>query len=408
MRFIAFVSDSIREMLRGSIGYWSWIAALSALTVFGTAYYVIQVQSGLIVTGMSDQVSWGFYIANFAFLVGIAAAAVLLVIPAYIFHRQDIKPVVVIGEAMAVATVVMAVMFVLVDLGRPDRMLHLLPVIGKFNFPMSMLAWDVVVLVGYLVLNFAIPCYLLFRHYQDREPVTKYYFPLLVVTMFWAISIHTVTAYLFSSNPARPLWHTAILGPRFIASAFASGPAMIILSFAAIRNFAHFPFRQSVIDTLALVMAVSMQINLFFVVSELFTDFYNEGSTGESLRYLYLGLHGSQVLRTWIWAALIMDIGALFILMINPLRRNKNALNIACILAFAGIWIEKGIGLIIPGFIPTTLGEVFEYTPTWLEINVSIGIWAFGILLFTLLTKPAVAIESGRLRLNTNSTAGCC
>ena len=399
MRFLNFIVDGAREMFRGSVVYWGWLAMLAMLTIFGTVYYVIQLRSGLIVTGMSDQVSWGFYIANFAFLVGIAAAAVLLVIPAYLFARQDMRGVVIIGEAMAVATVVIAMLFVIVDLGRPDRMLHLLPLIGRFNFPMSMLAWDVVVLFGYLALNLAIPCYVLFMHYQNREPVWRYHLPVLVVTMFWAISIHTVTAFLFSANPARPLWHTAILGPRFIASAFASGPAIFILTLAVIRRSVQFPVREGVVDTLALIMAIAMQVNLFLVGAELFTDFYNEGTSGESLRYLYLGMQGAQGLKAWIWTALIMDTGAVVILMINPLRKAPAALNIACVLTLSGVWIEKGIGLIVPGFIPTTLGEVFEYTPTWLEINVSIGIWAFGALLFTLLAKPAVAIESGRLRL---------
>lgn len=398
MSLFAFIRDVVRAMLRGSVGYWMWIAALCALTGLGIGYYVVQLQHGLITTGMSDQVSWGFYIANFAFLVGIAAAAVLLMIPAYIFHRQDFKTVVVIGEAMAVAAVVMAIMFVLVDLGRPDRMLHLLPVIGEFNFPSSLLAWDVVVLFGYLALNLAIPGYVLFHHYRQREPIARYYFPALIVTMFWAISIHTVTAFLFSSNPARPLWHTSILGPRFIASAFASGPAIIIVTLALLRRLTGLEVRQGVITTLALIMTVAMQINVFFVGAELFTDFYSEGSVGASLHYLYFGLHGGYALAPWIWAALALNIGALVILMINPLRTNTTLLHVACVLAFVGIWIEKGIGLVVPGFIPTDLGEVFEYTPTWLEINVSIGIWAFGILLFTLLARPAAAIQSGRLR----------
>lgn len=398
MNPLAFVRDIAREMLRGSAGYWLWLAVLAALTGLGIGYYVVQLQHGLITTGMSDQVSWGFYIANFAFLVGIAAAAVLLLIPAYIFHRQDFKTVTVIGEALAVAAVVMAIMFVLVDLGRPDRMLHMLPVIGELNFPTSLLAWDVVVLFGYLALNVVIPCYVLFQHYQHREPAARYFFPLLILTMFWAISIHTVTAFLFSANPARPLWHSSLLGPRFIASAFASGPAMIIIILALIRRFARFQVGEGVIDTLALIMTVAMQINVFFVGAELFTDFYNEGSMGASLRYLYFGLHGAHALMPWIWCAVAMNVGALIILMIHPLRTRMTTLTIACVLAFAGIWIEKGIGLIVPGFIPTDLGEVFEYAPTWLELSVSIGIWAFGLLLFTLLAKPALAIQSGRLR----------
>ena len=393
-----FIFDGLGEMFRGSWRYRLWLIGLAMIVTWGVLNYAEQAQTGLVVTGMSDQVSWGFYIANFAFLVGIAAAAVLLVIPAYIFHRKDIKKMVVIGEGMAVAAVVMAMMFVLVDLGRPERAWHFLPIIGRFNFPMSILAWDVLVLTGYLILNLIIPFYLLYNHYRYREPNFKIYFLLVVIAMFWAISIHTVTAFMLSSNPSRPLWHTALLGPRFIASAFASGPALIILTFVAIRRFTHMDFSQSVISTLALIMAIAMQINVFFAGVELFTDFYNEGSHSASMRYLFLGIGGAGALRPWIWSALIMNIGALTILMIHPLRNNMKFLSLACVLGFVGIWLEKGMGLVVPGFIPTTLGEVFEYTPTALEINVGLGIWAFGILLFTLLTKAAIAVETGAMR----------
>jgi len=398
MALIRFFADGTREILRGNRLYWAWILVLAALTGYGILHYVTQFQEGLVITGMSDQVSWGFYISNFAFLVGIAAAAVLLVIPAYIFHREDIKDVVLVGEGMAVAAVVMAMLFVIVDMGRPERLWHMIPVIGKFNFPQSLLAWDVIVLSGYLVLNLVIPFYVLFAHYRGREPSFKIYFPLVVIAMFWAISIHTVTAFLFSANPARPFWHSALLGPRFIASAFASGPALIILIMQIVRKMTAYPVSQSVIDTLAIIMTVALQINIFFVGAELFTDFYNEGTHAASIHYLFLGLGGFGALRPWIWMALLMNVIAVVILMIHPLRRKMLTLNIACVLAFIGIWIEKGMGLVVPGFIPTPLGEIFEYAPTMPEFAIAIGIWAFGMLLFTVMAKAVIAIELGELR----------
>lgn len=397
MTVIRFIIDGIREMFRGPREYWLWLGALLAVVVYGALRYWEQLENGLVVTGMSDQVSWGFYIANFAFLVGIAAAAVLLVIPAYIFHRKDIKDVVLVGEGMAVAAVTMAILFVVVDLGRPDRLWHMIPFIGRFNWPVSLLAWDVVVLSGYFVLNLIIPFYLLYTRYKGGEANFKLYFPFVVIAMFWAISIHTVTAFLFSANPARPFWHTALLGPRFIASAFASGPALIIITLEIIRKVAHYRVAQSVIDTLALIMAIAMQINLFFVGAELFTDFYNEGAHAASIHYLFLGLDGFNSLQPWIWFALSLNVIAVIILMIHPLRKNTTYLNIACVLAFIGIWIEKGMGLVIPGFVPTPLGEIFEYVPTSVELSVAAGIWAFGILIFTLLAKAVIAIEQGKL-----------
>ena len=220
----------------------------------------------------------------------------------------------------------------------------------------------------------------------------------MVLAIFWAISIHTVTAFLFSANSARPFWHTALLGPRFIASAFVSGPALIIITLQIVRRYAAYPVNQDVIKTLALIMTVALQINLFFVAAELFTDFYNETTHAASIHYLFLGLSGFDALRAWIWTALILNIIAVTILMINPLRENMMFLNVACLLGFIGIWIEKGMGLVVPGFIPTPLGEVFEYTPTFDELAISVGCWAIGLLVFTLLAKATIAIELGHLR----------
>jgi Ni/Fe-hydrogenase subunit HybB-like protein len=395
---LPFIRDGLGAMLRGGTRYRAWVLLLLVLVAVGVYSYAIQLRDGLVVTGMSDQVSWGFYIANFAFLVGIAAGAVLLVIPAYIFHRADVKHVVLLGEGMAVAAVIGAMLFVTVDLGRPDRFWHLIPLIGNLNFPTSMLAWDVLVLTTYLGLNLAIPLYVHYCHYQGREPLLKAYFPVVVLSIFVAISIHTVTAFLFSANTARPLWNNALLGPRFIATAFVSGPALIILVLQAIRRYTAYPVAQSVLDMLALIMTFALQISLFFVGAELFTDFYNETAHAASMRYLYFGLEGLGALRPWIWTALVLNVIAAVILSIHPLRRRTLTLNIACVLAFVGIWIEKGMGLVVPGFIPTPLGEVFEYTPTWIEIGVTIGIWALCALIFTLLAKASIAIELGEVR----------
>jgi Ni/Fe-hydrogenase subunit HybB-like protein len=398
MNFLRFVTDGLREMARGGPAYWRWLGALAVVVAVGVVAYAGQLSQGLVVTGMSDQVSWGFYISNFAFLVGIAAAAVLLVIPAYIFHRADVKTVVLLGEGLAVAAVVCAMLFVVVDLGSPERAWHLIPFIGRFNWPTSLLAWDVVVLNGYLALNLALPLYVHYCHYQGRQPESRLYFPAVVLAILWAISIHTVTAFLFSANAARPFWHTALLGPRFIASAFVSGPALIIVVLQVIRRVTDYPVRPSIIDMLALVMTVSLQISLFFVIAELFTDFYNETSHAGSMRYLFFGLGGLGSLKPWIWTALAMNVVAVVILSIHRLRQTPKMLNLACALAFVGIWIEKGMGLVVPGFIPTPLGEVFEYSPTLREVLVSLGIWALGALVFTLLAKASIAIEMGRVR----------
>ena len=391
--FLHFLVDGLRPSLRGGWLYWLWMLFLLALMGVTAWNYTDQWNQGLVITGMSDQVSWGFYIANFAFFVGIAAAAVLLIIPAYIFHRQDFRSVVLIGEGLAVAAVLVAMGFVLVDIGRPDRVWHAIPLLGRFNWPASILAWDIVVLNGYLLLNIAIPMYILFKHYQGKEPDIRHYFLFLVLAMFWAISIHTVTAFVFSSAVSRPFWHTALLAPRFIVSAFTAGPALMIIVLQLIRRFTVYPIRQSIITMLALILTISMQINLFLAGSEMFTDFYHETEHAASIHYLFLGLHGFSALTIWIWTALAFNIIAVILLMIHKTRTNMVTLNIACVLAFIGIWIEKGMALVVTGFIPTPLGEIFEYSPTLQELGVSAGIYALGAFVFTILTKGGIAIE---------------
>ncbi len=372
---------------------------LWAIIALGGWKYIGQLNNGLVVTNMSNQVSWGFYISNFTFLVGVAAAAVMLVIPAYIFDRKDIRDVVLLGDTMAVTAVFMAMLFVIVDIGRPDRLWHMIPLIGSFNFPASLLAWDVVVLSGYLLLNLGISFYLLFSHYQGHEAKLKAYLPFIMLAIFWAISIHTVTAFLYSANTGRPFWHNALLAPRFIASAFCSGPAIAILILQIVRKLAGYPVRQSAIDTLRVTMTVSLQITLFFVVAELFTDFYSEGAHSASAHYLFFGLHGAAKLTPWIWTALALLVIAVTILMIHNLRRNPLLFNIACVLTVVGVWIEKGMGLVIPGYIPTPLGEIFEYLPNSTEVMISLGILAIGLLTFTLLAKAGMAVERGQVSL---------
>lgn len=393
-----FFKAAAGEVLKGGAAYWAWLGGLALVVLVGAFAYLGQVREGLIVTGMSDQVSWGVYISNFTFLVGLAAAAVMVVIPAYIFHDKGAKHVVLLAEGVAVAACVMCLLFVVVDLGQPIRFWHLMPVIGRFNWPQSMLAWDVIVLNGYLALNLGIPMYVLYSKFKGREPELKKYFPFILLSIFWAVSIHTVTAFLYSSNAARPFWHTALLGPRFIASAFAAGPAFIILAFQVIQARTEFRIESAEIRRLTLVATIAMQINLFMLGAELFTEFYSATEHSASAHYLFLGLHGHNALVPWIYTAISLELCAVAVLMIHPLREKRFIRNLALVAAIVGIWIEKGMGLIIPGFIPTPLGEIVEYFPTVTEVLVSLGVWAAGLIVFTVFAKPAIAIELGRLR----------
>ncbi len=534
----------------GDWRYYAWMGLLTVICLLGLNAYAKQFVHGLVVTGMSDEVSWGVYIANFTFLVGVAAAAVMLVIPVYIYRNEEMHDLVIFGELLAVAAIIMCLAFVTVDLGRPDRFWHLIPGLGQFNFPASMLSWDVLVLNGYLVLNIHICGYLLYCRYQGRKPAKWFYIPFVFIAIVWAISIHTVTAFLYVGLGGRPFWNSAIVGPRFLASAFTAGPALIILALQVVRRvtastsaaeaarmhgnaptppgrpataadldllarylpeLASVPpqlreetlagamvvdlaagdllLRQGEKDSAAFfvlegrvvvkreeggrfriirsggpgeqfgeisglagsprlatalaeepsrvlrlpaeslrklmkhpamnklirsrmterlmitdrallmlrsIVQVSMLINVFLLVNEVFKEFYSGNLHVASAKYLFVGLHGHHALVPWIWTAIAFNLTAM-VLLVLPVSRSLKWLNLTCVLAIVGIWIEKGMGLVIPGFIPTPLGAIVEYTPTWNETLVCFGIWALGLLCYTVFLRMAVPILQGRL-----------
>ena len=551
--YFVFLSRCGRIAFVGDWRYYAWMGFLTAFCLLGLNAYAKQFVHGLVTTGMSDEVSWGVYIANFTFLVGVAAAAVMMVIPVYIYDNEEMHDLVIFGELLAVAAILMCLAFVTVDLGRPDRFWHLIPGLGQFNFPASMLSWDVIVLNGYLVLNVYICGYLLYCRYQHKKPAKWFYIPFVFIAIVWAVSIHTVTAFLYVGLGGRPFWNSAIVGPRFLASAFSAGPALIILALQVVRRVTaaaphgeteqmqasrstrldelgrsarladleelgrHLPelasvpaqvqkdalegavfldvpegavfLRQGEKDndlffvlsgrvvvkreergrfritrtvepgeefgevsalngtpraatafaeqpsrvlrlpanslrklmespqlsrvihsrmserlmitdrallTLRSIVQVSMLINVFLLANEVFKEFYSGNLHVASSKYLFVGLHGHHALVPWIWTAIAFNLAAM-VLLVLPLSRSLKWLNVTCVLCIVGIWIEKGMGLVIPGFIPTPLGAIIEYSPSLNETLICFGIWAFGLLCYTIFLRMAVPILQGRL-----------
>ena len=394
--YLVFLGRCARIAVVGDWRYHLWMGVLTALCLVGLNAYAKQLVHGLITTGMTDQVSWGVYIANFTFLVGVAAAAVMMVIPVYIYDNEELHDLVIFGELLAVAAILMCLAFVTVDLGRPDRFWHLIPGLGQLNFPASMLSWDVIVLNGYLLLNLHICGYLLYCRYRSRKPSKWFYIPFVFVAIVWAVSIHTVTAFLYVGLGGRPYWNSSIVGPRFLASAFTAGPAMIILALQIIRHVTAYRITDKALLTLRSIVQVSMLINVFLLVNEVFKEFYSGNLHVASSRYLFLGLHGYHALVPWIWTAVGFNVIAMFLLVL-PLSRSLKWLNLTCVLCIVGIWIEKGMGLVIPGFIPTPLGQIVEYSPSLNETLICLGIWAFGLLCYTVFLRMSVPILQGRL-----------
>lgn len=398
MVIFAFIRDAILEATSGGKRYHWWMAALTFGILCGLFGWYLQLRHGLVVTGMNDHISWGLYISNFTFLVGVAAAAVMLVMPTYVLHDVDFSKAVLIGEGTAVAALIMCLGFITVDMGSPQNLWHMIPVIGIVRFPDSLLAWDALVLNGYLALNALIPFYILYSHWRGRKPNPKVYVPFVILSVFWAVGIHMVTAFLYAGLPARPFWNSSLLGPRFLASAFAAGPAFMILALAFIRSHTAYAIRDVTLNKLALITTVAAQINLVMLVSELFKEFYWPTHHSISAQYVFFGLHGHDSLVPWIWTAIGLNITVTLCLTIHPIRRNLRLLYPLCFLLFLAVWIEKGMGLIVPGFIPSPLGEIVEYRPSPVELVVTLGIWCLGLFIFTILSKVAIAVELGTLR----------
>ena len=394
----------LKQITVGNKLYYAWVGFLGFLIFIGAVSYGAQLKNGLIITAMRDQVSWGFYISNFTFLVGLAAAAVLLVIPAYVYNFKPIKEIALFGELLAVAAITMCIMFVVIDMGRIDRLWHVIPFVGKMNFPASLLAWDIIVLNGYLAINLFISFYALYQMAHNREYSLKIIMPLIILSIPWAVSIHTVTAFLFNGLSARPFWNASILAPRFLASAFCSGPAVMMIIFQIVRKVSKVEIDNKAIFKIAELVAYAMGINLFLLAAEFFKEFYSGSIHLAPMKYLYFGLHGHNALVPWMWTAMIFNITAFFLFLRPQTRENLFTLNIACVLIIIGVYIEKGMGLSIPGFVPGTLGEIYEYGPTFVEKAVTVGVWATGALIYTLLMKFAIPVYTGELRFYTRKS----
>jgi molybdopterin-containing oxidoreductase family membrane subunit len=362
---------------------------LMVLMGLGFAAYLLQYNKGLTVTGMSRDVSWGFYIAQFTFLVGVAASAVMVVLPYYLHNVKVFGRITIIGEFLAVAAVTMCLLFIIVDLGKPMRALNVL----LYPTPNSILFWDMVVLNGYLFLNIIIGWNVLEAerkgvHYPNRVK------PLIYLSIPWAVSIHTVTAFLYAGLPGRHYWLTAIMAARFLASAFASGPALLILLSYVIKKYTKFDAGKEAVERLSTIMTYAMLISVFFIGLEFFTAFYSQvPGHMHSLQYLFVGLHGHGKLVPFMWLFVILAIVAV-ILLVNPnTRKTEKTLKIACAAVFGSMWLEKGLGLVVAGFIPNPFEQVKEYSPTIPELMIALGVWATGFFVLTVLYKIATSVK---------------
>jgi len=379
----------IEAVFKGGAKYWTLLGVLLTVIAVGFLAYLRQLDLGLSVTGLSRDVSWGLYIANFTFFVGVAASAVMLVIPYYLHNEKAFRKIIILGEFLAVAAVVVCITFIVVDLGQPSRVFNLF----LYPSPTSILFWDTVVLSGYLVLNIIIGWVTLDADSKELPP-PAWTRPVIILSIPWAISIHTVTAFIYAGLAARPFWMTALLAPRFLASAFASGPALLILLALLLKKWGGFDPGSGSIDKVARIVVYGIIATVFFLLLEIFTVFYSqEPEAMAHFQYLFFGLDGHYGLVPWMWTAVALATAAIILLLLPATRKNTATLVPACAAVIVSVWIDKGLGLIVPGFIPNPLGEVFEYVPTINEALIVLGVWAMGGLILTLLYKIVLGVR---------------
>ncbi len=374
----------------GSRRYWAWLGGLVLVIAAAFLVYLRQLNFGLGITGMSRDVSWGLYIGQFTFMVGVAASAVMVVLPYYLHDHKEFARVTIFGEFLAIASLVMCMLFIYVDMGQPRRVLNII----LYPHPRSLMFWDLISLAGYLVLNVTITLVVLSAHRQDIAP-PKWIKPVIVLSIPWAVSIHTVTAFLYSGLPGRSYWLTAILAPRFLASAFASGPALLILLSFTIRRLTGYDVGEKAVRGVALIVTYAMLFNAFFVMMELFTALYSGiPALKDHFQNMYLGMPGEIApLLVWGRLSLVLMAAALILLLVPRLRGNRRLLALGCFLTFLSLWIDKSVCLVVCGFMPSPLGTVTRYVPTLSEVTITLGVWAIGILMVTVFYKIALAVE---------------
>jgi molybdopterin-containing oxidoreductase family membrane subunit len=362
---------------------------LGALAAVGMYWYLQQYQTGLGITGLHRDVTWGLYIGQFTFLVGVAASAVMLVIPYYLHDFKKFGKIVILGEFLAISAVLMCMLFIMADMGQPMRFMNIM----LHPTPNSVMFWDFLVLAGYLVIN-ALVGWVTLGADRKGAPPPKWIKPFIYLSIPWAVSIHTVTAFLYAGLPGRHLWMSAVMAARFLASAFAAGPALLIILALIVRKVSKFDPGKEAIQAVGKIVAYAMFANVFLLGLEFFTAFYS-GIPGHahSFQYLYVGLEGHTEMVPLMWTSTVLAALALGMLIFPAIRRKEALLALASVMLFISLWIDKGLGLIVGGFIPNPFEEVHTYWPTMPEALIGLGIWAIGLMVLSMLYKIAISVR---------------
>ena len=393
-----------------------WIASLLTVCTVALGAYVYQLALGLRVTSMRNYVSWGAYMTNFVFFIGISHAGTLISAILRVTNAGWRRPITRMAEAITVLALLIGASMVVVDMGRPDRLLNVLGY-GRLQSP---ILWDVVSITTYITGSFLylyvamIPdmpilarmarargrASWLVRLYEwlslgyrdtpeHRRLLGRALGAMAVIIIPVAVSVHTVVSWVFGMT-LRPGWHSTIFGPYFVIGAIFSGTAAIITAMAVFRR-AYRLERYLLLEhfrRLAMLLLALSLLYAYFTLSEYLTAWYGGLDSDSRLLALLAGGAGYG-LSFWLWAAF-----GLFIpiaLLIMPSRRSLASIVTASVLINIGMWVKRYL-IIVPTlqtpFIPAdAAGITPHYFPSIVECLITAGAFAGFLLLFTLFSR---------------------
>lgn len=459
VEFLVTIWYIIKHMFKGDWRGWTWIFAMAGLTAFGLGLWagvqagpaiytqlvyhlgmdpklleqlgISEHRGGMVYTALDDWVAWGLYISFFVFWVGVAAAGVLFGVAAYVFRDKGFMRLAPLAEVQAVAALIVALLLVLVDVGRPIRTIQLLalPIVAQLQFPnpQSIFDYDFTVLNGYLVVNLI--GILIAVHWYRRGP--KYAPPKWLMYLFMliaaplAIGIHTVTGFISQPLTARPIWNAPLLAPRYVATALAAGPAMLlIVSVIAEKFYKKFKVPNYVYEKTLIAATAAMIVGLYFTLSEaqelfwyttephkraqaigifnfavmpfcalmkpILKDFavFFSGTNFNGCSWGYPGMEYLALMNFfWIVVGSLAVILTIFVPRLRKTRKGVVFLSALIILAVVG---EKTLPIVIPGYTPDVLGKLAIYYPTPMEWALTVAAHAAGMMVYMLLARPVI------------------
>jgi len=408
---------ALAPVRRTSRRYWALVAALVAVVGWGLYAYSLQLRDGLIVTGMRDRISWGLYIATFVFFIGISHAGTLISAILRVSQARWRTPVTRIAEFITVVALICGASFVIIDLGRPDRVLNVF-IYGRWQSP---IIWDVLAITTYLTGSIVylfvpmIPDLALFRdrltgstsrwrgwlyrtlaigwigNAAQRRSLAAAIGILMILIIPIAVSVHTVVSWIFAMTLRVP-WDSALFGAFFVAGAIFSGIAILIIVMAILRRAyrLHEYVTEKHFVYLGYLLAAFAAIMIYANISELLIHGYKLEEGAEfHLRQLFLN-----DFAPLFWFYLIGGLVGPIVLMLLRATRNIGGVIAAAVLVTLAMWIERYVIVVTGLRVPLMPYQPADYSPTWVEWSIFAGGLALFALLITLFTKvfPVIAV----------------